>query len=50
MWDIEVNIAGYRLTHQVPDRRRRLLGFAAGRPAWWPSAQTKQVSHPPHAA
>lgn len=25
MWDIEVNIAGYRFTHHAPDRRRRLL-------------------------
>lgn len=24
MWDIEVNIAGYRFTHHAPDRRRWL--------------------------
>jgi hypothetical protein len=49
MWDIEVNIAGYRFTHRVPDQRRRILGFTASRPAWWPTVAARQ-SRPPHAA
>jgi hypothetical protein len=49
MWDIEVNIAGYRFTHHVPEQRRRILGFATSRPNWWPSVQSKQSRHP-HAA
>jgi hypothetical protein len=50
MWDIELNIAGYRFTHQVPDQRRRILRLAASRPAWWPSAQVRQSSRQSHAA
>ncbi|CAN5713748.1 hypothetical protein BH09ACT7_BH09ACT7_08870 [soil metagenome] len=49
MWDIEVNIAGYRFTSQVPDHRRSVLRLAAIRPTWWPSAQLKQPPRP-HAA
>jgi hypothetical protein len=49
MWDIEVNIAGYRFTSQAPEYRR-VLRVAAARPSWWPSAQVKPSSRPPHAA
>jgi hypothetical protein len=50
MWDIELNIAGYRFTHQVPDQRGRILRFAASRPGWWPSAHVRQPSQQSHAA
>jgi hypothetical protein len=34
MWLIELNIAGHRLTRQVPDKRRQLFGRGARALAW----------------
>lgn len=31
MWEFELNIAGFRLTQQAPEPRRRILGLSAPR-------------------
>ena len=45
MWVIELNFAGRRFTHRVPDRRRSLLRIAQRSVAWRPT----QLQNP-HAA
>lgn len=40
MWVIELNIAGYRFTHRVHDRRRPVFRFS---PLNWRPAQVRRT-------
>ena len=42
MWVIELNFAGHRFTHQVPDRRQRLYQLATRTVRWRPSQLRNQ--------
>lgn len=37
MWIVEVNFAGYRFTHRVPDRRRPIFRASPRGVGWRPS-------------
>lgn len=37
MWIVEVNFAGRRFTHRVPDRRRAIFRFVPRSFGWRPS-------------
>ena len=47
MWDIEVNIAGYRFIHQVPERRTGCVRRPVLRAhrTWSPSVVRDHVRH-----
>lgn len=41
MWLIELNVAGHRFTHKVPDNRRQLFGWT-GRGIPWRGTHVRE--------